>query len=168
VRRSGITFRAAYWSDFRAACTTAELIAYVQAGGNVFVSLGSALQNDTGVNEATAWNPFLNTLGLRILPLYHHLVGVIPILSADPLMNFVTCDVRNLNLRAGMSNSFDSKLDAALAALGDTREQNDGAAINAMYSFIKSVNAQRGTQLRDDQADSLVSSAERIIQALGG
>ena len=44
------------------------------------------------------------------------------------------------------------------------RVENDGAAINAMHAFIKSVNAQRGTHLRDEQADSLVSSAERIIQ----
>jgi hypothetical protein len=45
--------------------------------------------------------------------------------------------------------------------------ENDGAAIIAMHAFIKSVNAQRGTHLRDEQSDSLVSSAERIIQALG-
>jgi hypothetical protein len=55
-----------------------------------------------------------------------------------------------------------------LAALDDTREQNDGAATNAMYAFINSVNAQRGTHLTNTQADSLVSSAERIIQAIGG
>ena len=60
---------------------TNQLIAYVQAGGNVFVSLGSALNNDTGVNEATAWNPFLNAFGLRILPVYNNLVGDIPIVS---------------------------------------------------------------------------------------
>src|SRR5262249_43063277 len=52
------------------AVPTAALIDYVMAGGNVFVSLGSALRDDTGVNEATAWNPFLNAFGLGILPEY--------------------------------------------------------------------------------------------------
>ena len=197
---------------------TAELIAYVQSGGNVFVSLGSGLRNDTGANEATAWKPFLNTFGLDILPLYHNLVGNIPIVSIDPIMNFVSslyhnvgstitltgadpnariiatypgqpageglfgvyevplpkellarlvADIRNLNLRAGISNAFDAKLDAALAALDDTREQNDGAATNAMHAFINSVNGQRGRQLTDAQANSLVSAAERIIRAIG-
>jgi hypothetical protein len=68
---------------------TAQLIAYVQAGGNVLVSLGSALNNDTGVNEAAAWNPFLNAFGLNILPAYDYF-PLVPIVSSDPAMSGVT------------------------------------------------------------------------------
>jgi len=89
---------------------------------------------------------------------------------ADPktLLSQLVTDVISLNLQNGISNSFDAKLDAAMAALDDRQVQNDQAAINAMYAFVNAVNAQRGVRLTNAQADSLVSSAKRIIKVLGG
>jgi hypothetical protein len=75
---------------------TAALTAYVKQGGNVFVSLGSALNNDTGANEATAWNPFLNAFGLAILPSYNALVGDVAIISSDPLFKGVSTLYHNV------------------------------------------------------------------------
>jgi hypothetical protein len=77
-------------------------------------------------------------------------------------------DVVELNLQVGISNSFDAKLDALMAAIDDSREQNDRAALNATYAFINAVEAQRGKKLTDAQANLLVSAARRIISTLGG
>jgi hypothetical protein len=84
---------------------TADLIAYVQAGGNVFVSLGSALNNDTGVNEATAWNPFLNAFGFNILPQYHNLAGDVPLVASHPLMNGVPMLYHNVGSTITLTGS---------------------------------------------------------------
>jgi hypothetical protein len=73
-----------------------------------------------------------------------------------------------LNLKAGISNAFDSKLAVVIQALDDSRNQNDAAAINALNAFMNAVNAQRGVWLTDSQADGLISSARAIAQALGG
>ena len=55
-----------------------------------------------------------------------------------------------------------------MAALDDNREQNDGAAVNALSAFIHAVESQRGTKLTEGQADLLVSSARKIILLIGG
>ena len=73
-----------------------------------------------------------------------------------------------LNLKAGISNAFDSKLAVVIQALDDSRNQNDAAAINGLNAFMNAVNAQRGVWLTDSQADGLLSSARAIAQALGG
>jgi hypothetical protein len=84
------------------------------------------------------------------------------------LLSELVTTVVQLNLAAGISNSLDAKLNAAMAALDDTQVGNDGAAINVMFAFIHSVEAQRGKRLTNAQADSLVAAAQQIISALGG
>ena len=92
--------------------------------------------------------------------------GFVATLSVQSLLSALIGDVVALNLKAGISNSFDAKLDAALAAIDDQKAQNDGAAVNAMYAFINAVQAQRGKSLTDMQADSLMSSAQAVIALL--
>ena len=69
-------------------------------------------------------------------------------LLTDPkaMLSDLIAQVIQLNLKAGISNSFDAKLSAATGALDDSRDQNDQAAINAMNAFINAVNAQRTTR----------------------
>jgi len=55
-----------------------------------------------------------------------------------------------------------------MAALDRTQAGNNTAAINLMFAFIHSVEAQRGKALTITQADALVSAAQQIISALGG
>ena len=61
----------------------ADLIQYVQNGGNVYLAAG------TGVNgaqfEANFWNPFLNAFGLSFAPVYNGIAGNIPINSPHPI-----------------------------------------------------------------------------------
>jgi hypothetical protein len=88
--------------------------------------------------------------------------------SIQDLISALVADVVSLNLKAGISKSFDAKLSVVLEALDDHREHNDVAAVNGLYSFINAVEAQRGKELTESQADSLISAATAIIAALGG
>lgn len=74
--------------------------------------------------------------------------------------------VGEFNLQQGIDNSLDAKLDAALQALGDINQNNDVAAINSLQSFINAVEAQRGNQITNEQADKLVARAQAIIDSL--
>ena len=74
--------------------------------------------------------------------------------------------VLEVNLQAGISNSLDSKLDTALAALDDNNENNDGAALNSMYAFCSNVEAQRDKKLTDAHASTLIEAANGIIATL--
>jgi hypothetical protein len=74
--------------------------------------------------------------------------------------------VAQLNVRAGIVNSLDSKLQNALDALNDARGGNNASTINKLNAFINSVNAQRGNGLTDQEADYLINLANRIIAAI--
>ena len=73
--------------------------------------------------------------------------------------------VLSLNLKAGIGNALDSKLQNALAALN--RDQQDNrSAVGILNAFIHSVEAQRGKALTTEQADQLVSAAQDVIDEL--
>ena len=75
-------------------------------------------------------------------------------------------DVIELNLQQGISNSLDSKLQAAMQALDDINENNNVAAINTLEAFINAVNAQRGNKISEADADALIASSQEIIELL--
>jgi len=66
----------------------ANLTAYVQAGGNVYLAAG------TNVNDANTWDPFLHAFGLDLAGL-NNLSGVVPIASAHPLFAGVSALYNN-------------------------------------------------------------------------
>jgi hypothetical protein len=74
--------------------------------------------------------------------------------------------VIEMNLANGVSNSLDSKLDAALHALGDANVNNDVAAFNSLDAFINAVEAQRGKKITSAQANELITAARRIQDLL--
>lgn len=84
---------------------------------------------------------------------------------AQAIQNLVKI-VKSLNLQQGIDNSLDAKLDAALKALDDIKQNNDAAAINSLKAFIQEVKAQRGKSLTDTQADLLINTAQAIIDSL--
>ena len=86
--------------------------------------------------------------------------------SPKQLLSELVSDVIAMNLRAGVANSLDAKLSAAIAALDDEKPANEFATINALWAFINAVHAQRGHELTNDEADSLVRSAEAIISLI--
>jgi len=74
--------------------------------------------------------------------------------------------VLSLNLKAGIGNALDSKLQNALATLDRVHQQDNGSPVGLLYAFIQSVEAQRGKALTTEQADQLVSAAQGVIDAL--
>ena len=85
-----------------------------------------------------------------------------PLESINELINHV----KTLNLQQGISNSLDSKLEAANSALSDVNQNNNQAAINSLQAFINAVEAQRGNKITNEQADQLTTAAQAIINSL--
>lgn len=91
--------------------------------------------------------------------------------NADPveLLADLVEAVAALNAKKSIINSLDAKLDAAEKALAEAIDQNDHTAINVLVSaFINSVEAQRGKELSDAEADNLIGRADEIILVLAG
>lgn len=68
--------------------------------------------------------------------------------------------VEEMDLPQGLENSLTAKLDAAISSLD---EGDDNAAANQLQAFINQVEAKRGKDLSDEEADLLISLAEEII-----
>lgn len=75
-------------------------------------------------------------------------------------------NVMTININQGISNSLDGKLSSALEAMDDANESNDVSAINRMQAFINAVEAQRGNQITEADADNLIAAAQEIITEL--
>jgi len=74
--------------------------------------------------------------------------------------------VIDLNLKQGIENALDSKLDAALKSLEDLNANNNVAAINALRAFTNAVNAQRGSHIPEGDADVLIDRTLDVIAML--
>jgi hypothetical protein len=48
----------------------------------------------------------------------------------------------------------------------DLKENNDGAAVNALEAFINEVEAQRGNKIPEDEANALIQAVQKIIDML--
>ena len=75
--------------------------------------------------------------------------------------------VESLNLRKGIENSLDAKLNAALAALDAARANAIGTACNQLGAFVNEVDAQAGKAISATDAASLRAFAMRVRAALG-
>lgn len=73
--------------------------------------------------------------------------------------------VRAFNLSNGISNSLDSKLQNALAALESLGSGPNGTVCNKLDAFINEVESHK--ELTTAQANALISSAARIKRTLG-
>jgi hypothetical protein len=80
--------------------------------------------------------------------------------SVDPIaaVGDLATTVIQMNLQNGISNSLDSKLDAALNVLTDVNVNNDGAACNSLAAFINAVEAQRGKKITNAQVAQIASA----------
>lgn len=75
--------------------------------------------------------------------------------------------VASLNLKKGIENSLDAKLNAALAALDAARAGAIGTACNQLGAFANEVNAQTGKAITSADAAALLGLAMRIRAVLG-
>jgi streptogramin lyase len=69
-------------------------------------------------------------------------------------------DVEGMNLAKGAENSLTSKLEAAIRSL--SRDQKN-VATNQLYAFINEIEAKRGKEITNTQADELTAKAQRVI-----
>lgn len=123
---------------------------FLQAGGEaVFFA---TLRDSTGTLEIQAAITSLTIGSLK---------------SARELLTELAQAVVALNVQAGISNSLDSKLSNAIAALEDEKRGDKSSAINMLNAFINEVTAQRNLRLTDGQANQLVGMAKAIIDAIG-
>ena len=85
-----------------------------------------------------------------------------PVALVEELSKFI----EDLNPQKGISNALDAKLGAVQGALTDLNENNDVAALNAMYAFCYNAQAQSGKQLEEAEVEQLISKADAIIAAI--
>ena len=75
--------------------------------------------------------------------------------------------VDGINAKNGIKNALDEKLAAANEALMNANLDNDTAALQVvMNAFINSVEAQRGQQISNEDAEALIAKAQEIAQIL--
>jgi hypothetical protein len=74
--------------------------------------------------------------------------------------------VAGYNLKQGIANSLDSKLQNVLDALSAANAGQRQDVTNKLGAFINSVEAQRGKELANAQADALEALAKRILTVL--
>ncbi|MFX1580058.1 MAG: LamG domain-containing protein [Promethearchaeota archaeon] len=74
--------------------------------------------------------------------------------------------IEEMNLKQGIDNNLDTKIQNVQAALDAVNAGNRADAINKLEAFINAVESQRGKALTDEQADILVEEAFRIINLI--
>lgn len=74
--------------------------------------------------------------------------------------------VNGFNLRNGIANSFDAKLQNSLDALAAARSGYKSGVCNSISSFINEAQAQTGKAVTQAQAQQLIDSARAIRAVL--
>jgi hypothetical protein len=75
-------------------------------------------------------------------------------------------EVIKLNLKQGIQNSLDVKLQNSLSALDDANQNNYFSASNKIAAFINEVEAKSGKEISTSDAERLIESANAIISML--
>lgn len=92
--------------------------------------------------------------------------AVITVQTLSQAIQSLSDQVASFNFQQGIAKSLDAKLqnvqDALQAANANDRED----ASNKLMAFINAVNAQRGKEITDAQADALIAFAMRILAVL--
>jgi len=85
-----------------------------------------------------------------------------PLLPEDFMPKLVET-IETWDLQPGTESSLTSKIDAALNLLN---KGNENGAVRKLMDFMDQVEAKRGKQLTNEQADYLISEAQRIIDLI--
>ena len=127
---------------------------------NDFVAFPSnALQNLSGSVAASA----LSQVGFDEPTLIGGFLAIKEIVDPLILLEALINKVIDLNLQKGITNSLDVKLEAVIQALEDLNQNNNAAALGALLAFVSAVEAQRGNQIPEADADALIADAQIII-----
>lgn len=133
---------------------------YRNTGGNTYYDSRNTLTVDFA--DPTSIEPSLR----NVLPPGGTAAAAPALLSTDDLLQALVNSTSDLNIQAGISNALDAKMQAVTRAIDDLNQHNDVAAINSLTAFIYFVQAQRGNQIADVDADNLIQAATAIISSI--
>jgi hypothetical protein len=94
------------------------------------------------------------------------ILGIFPSKSKACPLDCLIQQVHDLNLHAGIENSLDAKIEAAIRAKENYNDNNLEGVINALEAFDYAVEAQRGKNISDADADTLLNLVDQIINEL--
>jgi hypothetical protein len=86
----------------------------------------------------------------------------VTVLTPEQAVQSLIGDLEALNLADGIETSFISKLDNSIKSIINDRP----AASGQISAFINEVEAQRGKELTEEQADYLIGFAQRLVEVL--
>lgn len=89
-----------------------------------------------------------------------------PCMHARKLIEELIEDIEQMNLKQGISNSLDAKLSVTLASLEALNSNKRNDAISKLEAMINETEAQREKMLTNEQADYIISEAQRIIDLI--
>lgn len=141
------------------------------------IDLGITLPNgtQTGEHSVTAFDVYAYGIGMiaggDIEAEFGELIELTELVDidfSDPvvLLNDLIQQVIDLELHHGFEKSLLAKLDTALQKLQDGNEANDKAAVNSLTAFINAINAQSGNKISEEDANSLITAAQQIIDMI--
>jgi len=82
------------------------------------------------------------------------------------LVNDLIQQVIDLDLHNSLKKKLLAKLNTALKKLQDGKESNDNTAVKPLTAFVDAVNDQSGNKISQEDADSLITAAQQIIDML--
>jgi hypothetical protein len=118
--------------------------------GNTF-AIGVTVASCTTTNEAGTTNGAFQVL----------------VQAAAAQVSNLTATVQSFNLVQGIANSLDAKLLNVVSALSAARAGSSVSTCNQLAAFNNQTVAQSGKQLTVDQANQLMTSANRIKAVIG-
>jgi hypothetical protein len=86
--------------------------------------------------------------------------------TAEGLIEALSEEIAAINAGSGVVSSLDAKLSNALAALENIKRKDNASAMRMMFAFINAVEAQRGKELTDAQANQLITTAHEVIDLI--
>lgn len=92
--------------------------------------------------------------------------ATVTVQTASQGISTLSTRVATYNIGQGITNSLDAKLQNVIAALAAANSGQRQDAINRLQAFVSAVEAQRGKELTDAQANELVALATRIIAVM--
>ncbi|MGH9557374.1 MAG: PKD domain-containing protein [Terriglobales bacterium] len=92
--------------------------------------------------------------------------ATVTVLTTGQAIQSLTSIVQSFDLRQGITTSLDAKIQNALDAMSAANAGARSDAANKLMAFINSVEAQRGKQLTNAQADTLEALARRILAVI--
>lgn len=87
----------------------------------------------------------------------------ITVLSDSEILYDLGDQFGELDLPAGIQRSLEAKLNSASSALSDENPKNDKAGINSLDALINSIEAQRGKNIEEADADALIARILNLI-----